>query len=102
MLYHGFDHTYQILDHDVLIQMVSNPPASAELQSSTLRPLLFSIYMYTVYINDIPDVCPDLNAQMYAADAVTFTHDNDAKTIATDLTNALTKVQHWLSQTSHA
>ncbi len=52
-----------------------------------------------MYINDLPDVCPELNVQMYADDAVIFIHGKAAKTIATNLTNALTKVQNWLNQT---
>lgn len=47
-------------------------------QGSILGPLLFSMY-----INDLPTVCLDLNVQMYADDAVIFLHGKEAKT--TDL-----------------
>ncbi len=81
----------------VTIDGVTSPFLSNHVgvpQGSILGPLLFSMY-----INDLPDVCPEFNVQMYADDAVIFIHGKDAKTIATNLTNALTKVQNWLSQT---
>ena len=61
-------------------------------QGSILGPLLFSLY-----INDLPNVCPDLNVQMYADDAVIFVHGKNTEIISSCLSNNLDKVQHWLN-----
>ena len=61
-------------------------------QGSILGPLLFSLY-----INDLPNVCPELNVQMYADDAVIFVHGKHTEIITSCLSNALDKVQHWLN-----
>ena len=61
-------------------------------QGSILGPLLFSLY-----INDLPDVCPQLSVQMYADDTVIFLHGKNLKTITSSLTSALKEVEHWLS-----
>ena len=63
-------------------------------QGSILGPLLFSLY-----INDLPDICPSLNVQMYADDAVIFTEGKNAETIAAKLTSGLLEVKSWLSDT---
>lgn len=62
------------------------------LQGSILGPLIFSLYI------DLPNVCPELNVQMYADDTVM----DDAKSIAANITNALTKLQDWLRTTAYA
>lgn len=41
-------------------------------QGSVLDPLLLSMY-----INDLPEICPAFNCQMYADDTVTYTHQLD-------------------------
>ena len=46
-------------------------------QGSILGPLLFSLY-----INDLPNVCPELNVQMYADDAVIFVHGKNTEMIS--------------------
>ncbi len=60
-------------------------------QGSILGPLLFSLY-----INDLPNVCTDFNPQMYADDVFIFTHGNDVKDITLRLMDALHSIQHWL------
>lgn len=60
-------------------------------QGSILGPILFSIY-----INDLPDVCPDINIQMYADDAVIFTHAKNPQEASQILTSAMTNVQNWV------
>lgn len=65
-------------------------------QGSILGPLLFTI----MYINILPDVCSDINAQMFADDVViSFTHRATID-IAIKLTNALKTLQGWLSENS--
>lgn len=61
-------------------------------QGSILGPILFSLY-----INDLPDVCPNINVQMYADDAVLFIHGKNTEETSSVLTSAMTKVQDWLS-----
>jgi len=53
-------------------------------QGSILGPLLFSIYTY-IYINDLPQACPDVNIQMYADDVVIFTHARSKEYVAAKL-----------------
>lgn len=50
-------------------------------QGSILGPLLFCIY-----INDLPQTCPDVNIQMYADDTVIFTHARSKEHAAAKLT----------------
>ena len=79
----------------VVINSVKSPYVSNPVgvpQGSILGPLLFSLY-----INDLPDVCPECNVQMYADDAVIFIHGKSVELITASLTCALDKVQIWLS-----
>ena len=61
-------------------------------QGSILGPLLFSIY-----INDLPSVCEDVDVQMYADDTVVYTHGKDAEQVASKLSSTLHKVAQWLN-----
>lgn len=60
-------------------------------QGSILGPLLFSLY-----INDLPKTCKDVNFQMYADDAVIYTHARSVKEAASTLTSAMEQVNDWL------
>lgn len=60
-------------------------------QGSILGPLLFSLY-----VNDFPNVCFNSNIQMYADDTVVFVHANSADQAAAQLTNSMSKITEWL------
>lgn len=62
-------------------------------QGSTLGPLLFSLY-----INDLPDVCsPLVTCQMYADDTVIYLHSKNKKGAADELSAAMANVSNWLT-----
>lgn len=61
-------------------------------QGSILGPLLFCIY-----INDLPQTCPDVNVQMYADDSVIFTHARSKEHAAAKLTASMSKMSDWLA-----
>uniref|UniRef100_A0A146QFL4 Reverse transcriptase-like protein n=1 Tax=Fundulus heteroclitus TaxID=8078 RepID=A0A146QFL4_FUNHE len=62
-------------------------------QGSILGPVLFSLY-----INDLPDVCQNVQFQMYADDAVIFTPAKSTQEASSVLTSALDNIQPWLLQ----
>ncbi len=62
-------------------------------QGSILGPILFSLY-----VNDLPTVCPDVNLQLYADDAVLYVHAKSKQEAATKLSAALAPVSHWLNE----
>ncbi len=50
-------------------------------QGSNLGPLLFSLY-----INDLPSVCPDVSVQMYADDTLVYVHGSNISQVAEKIT----------------
>ncbi len=52
--------------------------------------------MFSLYINDLPTVCPEVQVQMYADDTVVYTHAKTKEQAAIKLTAALNKVSDWL------
>ena len=60
-------------------------------QGSTLAPLLFSMY-----INDLPSICPNIMTQMYADDTVVLAHAKSISEINTTLNSALSRIAGWL------
>jgi len=61
-------------------------------QGSVLGPLLFSLY-----VNDLPLVCPQVDTLMYADDTVILAHGRDRHEVANKLTVAMAKIATWLS-----
>ena len=60
-------------------------------QGSILGPILFSLY-----INDLPSVCPTVSIQMYADDTVLYTHAKNKQLAADRLNEAMVHVSDWL------
>lgn len=54
-------------------------------------PIIFSLY-----INDLPDACPDIGLQMYADDTVFDVSGKTCDYVADKLTKNLEKVSAWL------
>ena len=61
-------------------------------QGSILGPLLFSLF-----INDLPTVCDDVETLMYADDTVLFVHGKRATEVASKLSAAMEKISVWLN-----
>ncbi len=58
-----------------------------------LGPILF-----TLYINDLPEACKNVDVQMYADDAVIFTYAKNYQEIASTLTSAMAHIDDWLTK----
>ncbi len=53
-------------------------------------------------MNDLPNVCPNSNIQMYADDAVVFVDANSADQAAVQLTNSMLKITEWLKHNNYS
>ena len=62
-------------------------------QGSILGPLLFSLY-----VNDLQLVCPEVDIQMYADDTVILAHGKNRCEVAAKLTVAMANISDWLSE----
>ena len=87
-----------ILDRSQYVRVQNNQSSNLQLstgvpQGSILGPLLFSLY-----INDLPSICPDINIQMYADDTVIYVDGGSLTQVANELTNKMVHVTAWLEQ----
>lgn len=71
-------------------QSVSRTVATGVPQGSILGPIFFSLY-----INDLPTACPEVECIMYADDKV-FVHGRSRDIVAAKLTKAMNEVASWL------
>ncbi len=52
--------------------------------------------LFTLYINDLPSVCPDVSVQMYANDTVVYVHGSNVSQVAEKITNSMVYITAWL------
>lgn len=62
-------------------------------QGSILGPVLF-----TLYVNNLPCVCPNTNIQMFADDTGIFVHGSSAAQTAVQLTSSMQNITTWFKQ----
>lgn len=62
-------------------------------QGTILGPILFSLYM-----NELPEVCPEVGLQLYADDTMVYVADKNRAVIGSKLTKSLQKVSVWLNR----
>ncbi len=81
-------------EQSVVINNVKSVPHNIDIgipQETILGPILFSIY-----INDLSEVCPDASLQMYADDTVIYVSGKNCVEIEEKVIKNLEKVSAWL------
>ncbi len=89
-----FDSYLKSREQSVFINNVKSVPHNIDIgipQGIILSPILFSIY-----INDLPEVCPDASLPMYADDMVIYVSGRNCVEIEEKLSRNLEKVSAWL------
>jgi len=59
---------------------------------------ILGLILFTLYINDLPEVCKNVDVQLYADDAVIFTHGKNYLDIASQLTSVMAHIDDWLNK----
>ncbi len=93
-----FDSYLKSREQSVVINNVKSVPHNIDIgipQGTILGPILFSIY-----INDLPEICPDASLQMYADDTVIYVSGRNCVEIEEKLSRNLEKVSAWLDDFS--
>ncbi len=88
-----FDSYSKSREQSVVINNVKSVPHNTDIgnpQGTILGPMLFNIY-----INDLPEVCPDASLQMYADDTVIYVSGRNCVEIEEKSSRNLEKVA-WL------
>lgn len=65
-------------------------------QGSILGPLLFSLF-----INDLPCCCPDVECQLYADKTVIYTSVKSPAKVAASLNEQMEMISIWLKENHH-
>ncbi len=89
-----FDSYLKSREQSVVINNVKSVPHNIDIgipQGTILGPILFSIY-----INDLPEIYPDASLQMYSDDTVIYVSARNCVEIEEKLSRNLEKVSAWL------
>ena len=63
----------------------------------TIRTILGPV-LFSLYVNELPEVCPEVGLQMYADDTVVYVSGESPVVIGSTLTKSLEKVFNWLKK----
>lgn len=91
-----FESYLQGREQCVVIDHVKSAPCKIKTgipQGTILGPVLFSLY-----VNELPEVCPEVGLQMYADDTVVYVSGKSPVVIGNTLTKSLEKVSNWLNK----
>jgi len=91
-----FESYLQGREQCVVIDHVKSAPCKIKTgipQGTILGPILFSLY-----VNELPEVCPEVGLQMYADDTVVYVSGKSPAVIGSTLTKSLEKLSNWLNK----